>query len=419
MASRRSCRHAVRVTGSVPFFDDLALLRLMLSLDEQGWLRNITGEQLMEQAGGMPGDEAQRPVFVRELHIAREDELIGFELGHILGRIEPPRDHEYAYVQNLRNFRLRSAGRDRARGRVILQPLPDPDEDDGRAIPLRVIERVADALGEPLRGEEVRSFLLDAGVPAERLPDMLGWFDPSSKEGASEATYVRATLVGVRDRGSAGRRVVRSVIGRWLADELELGPSAAQRAEITGALARIGWHLRGNLLVIGEPVRRSASVTAGEGSSALETVLSICRRFDDFARQLTRRYADRDAFTVSDEYDVQDLLHAVLLLHFDDVRRESPNPSYLGSSSRIDFLLPEVGIAIEVKLSRDPRPDRRVGDELAEDVTRYADAAANRGARVLVCFVYDRNGILENPRGLERDLAAATTERLRVVGIVT
>jgi hypothetical protein len=51
-------------------------------------------------------------------------------------------------------------------------------------------------------------------------------------------------------------------------------------------------------------------------------------------------------------------------------------------------------------------------------VTRYSDPAANRGASILIAFVYDPDREIVNPRGLETDLAAASNERLQVVGVV-
>lgn len=74
-------------------------------------------------------------------------------------------------------------------------------------------------------------------------------------------------------------------------------------------------------------------------ASPATMVASILRRFDDAARALRGRKRGRADFEVNDEYDVQDLVHAVLRLHFDDVRPEEWSPSYLGASTRIDFLL--------------------------------------------------------------------------------
>ena len=69
-------------------------------------------------------------------------------------------------------------------------------------------------------------------------------------------------------------------------------------------------------------------------------------------QQLQRRHSGRLTLEVNDEYDVQDFLHALLRIFFDDVRPEEHTPSYAGKSSRIDFLLPEESIALECKMAK-------------------------------------------------------------------
>ena len=70
------------------------------------------------------------------------------------------------------------------------------------------------------------------------------------------------------------------------------------------------------------------------------TVINIIfHKFHDVADQLTDRHDNRNSLHINDEYDVQDLLHALLTLYFDDIRPEEWTPSYAGSSSRMDFLL--------------------------------------------------------------------------------
>lgn len=403
----RPLRHAVAMAPDTRFVNDLQILRVMLELEEQGRLHLMSGEQLIEEAGGRMGAEAERGAFVRELHILREDELIGFELGSLLGRPEP-RPNDYEYLQNLRGFRLRTKGRDRARGEVVRLPLLDPDADDGRPIPARIVERFAAAVADELRGAETRTFLADGGLPADQLPD----YD----EASGEATFVRHVVLALLERGSSGRRSVRDLIGRWLADELEIGPTPERRDELTGALARVGWHVEGGTLVVGERLVRPPA--SGDPVAPLERIVRICRRFDEVARQLGRPYRDRHVLTVADEHDAQHLLHALLRIDFDDVRAESWNPPYLGGSSRADFLLPEAAIVVEVKMARPSLLDKEMGKQLAEDITRYADPASNRGASTLVCFVYDPGRVLANPRGLEADLERASTERLRVLAVI-
>ena len=137
-------------------------------------------------------------------------------------------------------------------------------------------------------------------------------------------------------------------------------------------------------------------------ANRLDTILALCRRFHLFARQLAHRHDHRSAMTIKDEYDVQDLFHAILLLHFDDVRTEEVAPSYAGNSSRVDFYLPDARTIVEVKMTRHSLPQRRVVDQLIEDATRYASMSH---VDTLVCLVYDPDNHCRNPTALERDVA--------------
>lgn len=135
-----------------------------------------------------------------------------------------------------------------------------------------------------------------------------------------------------------------------------------------------------------------------------EGVLEIIfNRFFVVARQLLRRHAGRDSLTIKDEYDVQDLLCSLLVLHFDDVRPEEWTPSYAGGSKRMDFLLKDSEIAIEVKMTRAGLKDKDLGEQLIIDIANYKQ---HPGCKCLYCFVYDPDGYIRNPRGMEKDLQA-------------
>ena len=77
-----------------------------------------------------------------------------------------------------------------------------------------------------------------------------------------------------------------------------------------------------------------------DGTNPEDRIVAQCRRFPLFVDRLQNRQRSRNPVCVDDEYDVQDLLHAILKLHFDDVRPEEVTPSYAGSASRVDFYLP-------------------------------------------------------------------------------
>ncbi len=133
----------------------------------------------------------------------------------------------------------------------------------------------------------------------------------------------------------------------------------------------------------------------------VELIVSHCRRFPLFARQVGTRQRGRARFTIQDEYDVQDLLHAILLLSFDDVRPEEYTPSYASSSSRLDFFLPSERLIVEAKMTRKGLGQKKVVDELLIDCARYSRMP---DVDHLICIIYDPGGECKNPIAIENDI---------------
>ena len=138
---------------------------------------------------------------------------------------------------------------------------------------------------------------------------------------------------------------------------------------------------------------------------ASDNIKILCDRFHLFARQLKTRHSNRSTIEIIDEYDVQDLFHALLTLYFDDIKDEEPTPSYAGGSSRVDFLLKQEQTIIELKKTREKLTDKEVGEQLIIDITRYK---SHPDCKTLICFVYDPERRIKNPRGLENDLSKTT-----------
>jgi hypothetical protein len=101
------------------------------------------------------------------------------------------------------------------------------------------------------------------------------------------------------------------------------------------------------------------------------------------------------------EYDLQDLLHALLRPWVADIRPEEFTPSYAGSSTRMDFLLPTHELVIELKLVRDHAHARQIGKELIVDIEHYA---VHPGCKHLWCVIYDPDRLISNVAGLVGDL---------------
>jgi len=136
-------------------------------------------------------------------------------------------------------------------------------------------------------------------------------------------------------------------------------------------------------------------------NSTLQRVEEILIRFHKVAQQLTHRHDNRQTLIIENEYDVQDLLHALLKSVIDDIRPEPPVSDHAGSTSRADFLLKQLGTVVEAKMASSKLGRKQIGDQLILDIERYG---SNPEWAHMLCLVYDPSGYVKNPRGLENDL---------------
>lgn len=139
-----------------------------------------------------------------------------------------------------------------------------------------------------------------------------------------------------------------------------------------------------------------------------ESIINIENTFDlifgnfhKVVKSLRNRHDNRNTIDVADEYDVQDLLFAILQMFFKDIRKEEWTPSYAGNSSRVDFLLKEEKTVIEVKKTRSTMKDKDLGEQLIIDIAKYK---SHPDCKNLICFVYDPEGRIVNPNGIIKDL---------------
>jgi hypothetical protein len=153
---------------------------------------------------------------------------------------------------------------------------------------------------------------------------------------------------------------------------------------------------------------------ANPSPDALQTVVQLLSKFQVVARQLIHRHDSRPTLAITDEYDVQDLLHALLRVFFDDIREEESAPSVAGGTGRMDFLLKDHQIVVEVKKTRANLTAKVIGEQLMIDVERYR---SHPDCKHLVCFVYDPENLIRNPAALEKDLSKETAG-LNVVVLV-
>ena len=134
----------------------------------------------------------------------------------------------------------------------------------------------------------------------------------------------------------------------------------------------------------------------------LRFVERICRGFGEFLVPLAQRQHGRPPIVPEDEYDVQDFLHGVLRVFFDDVRPEDFAPERAGGRSRIDFVLKTERIVVEAKMTRPSLGASKVGAQLIVDIERYR---SHPDCDALVALVYDPERHIPNRRTLEADLS--------------
>lgn len=200
---------------------------------------------------------------------------------------------------------------------------------------------------------------------------------------------------------------------RAAVDVIETEREIISRVLSSAAPAQDAAEAAGLYIVLKRGIDRLALGSTSD-ANPVDKVVALCRRFQLFVERLQVRQRSRPPYPVVDEYDVQDLLHAILKLHFEDVRPEEWTPSYAGNSSRIDFLLPRERTIIEVKMTRLNLGQKEVANELIVDAARYAKMLHVDN---LVCFVYDPSRRCANPNALEDDLAQSDG-RLRVAAVV-
>jgi hypothetical protein len=147
----------------------------------------------------------------------------------------------------------------------------------------------------------------------------------------------------------------------------------------------------------GAPFPWSRKGEIGEAANPIANLERLLRRLPLVIRQLRSRHINRPVFLVADDRDLEDLLRTLLPIFFDDIRPESRTPSY-DRGTRTDFRLRQEGLVLTVKRAASRDCERKLGEQLQEDVTYYE---RDGSCKILVGFIYDPEGFLRDPGQLE------------------
>jgi REase_DpnII-MboI len=180
-----------------------------------------------------------------------------------------------------------------------------------------------------------------------------------------------------------------------------------QRARVVRMLEDSGFrYFRfGRVLPAGAPIENPSPSLAKDGprkpASLDELLLVLLKNLRRAMHPLTHRRRGAVSLTFSTEYDVQDLLHALLRPWVADIRPEEFTPSYAGTSTRMDFLLPAHRMVIETKIVRDANHAKKIGEELIVDIEHYRK---HPDCGSLWCVIFDPDHSIRNAGGLKKDL---------------
>jgi hypothetical protein len=221
-----------------------------------------------------------------------------------------------------------------------------------------------------------------------------------------------------------------TVLGNVLEEFMDTEPNSAEevqrwkedRGRVVRTLEENGlrYYRGGRILPSGTPPEEPYSPVASPGTPTIrkpkdldELLLVLLKNLRRAMHPLTHRRRGAVPLAFSSEYDVQDLLHALLRPWVADIRPEEFTPSYAGSGTRMDFLLPAHKTVIELKFVRDGAHAKRVGDELIVDVDHYRK---HPDCDTLWCVVYDPEHLIRNPDGL-KDLEGSRSSKDGMVNV--
>lgn len=122
--------------------------------------------------------------------------------------------------------------------------------------------------------------------------------------------------------------------------------------------------------------------------NADDTIRDILNNFSNAVQKIIKnRRKGKDNFQIKDEYDVQDILYVILKSIFPTLRDEDAVPKAGAKSTKIDFIIREEKILIEVKMMKEKDTNEtNFIEELKVDFESYHQCA---WLDKLYCFVYD------------------------------
>jgi REase_DpnII-MboI len=187
-----------------------------------------------------------------------------------------------------------------------------------------------------------------------------------------------------------------------------------RRSALTYAATEIPSTLDAAMLLDAITWSPSASLARRSG---LEYVLGVIDTFPTCADILAKRARNRPPFEIKDEYDVQDLFHALIRPAVPDLVPEDTTPKLAGKWSRLDFTSKATRLGFEIKHIKSVSHATTVRDELLVDEATYHE---HPYIDTVIAFISDPHQYISTAARLvfERDLSQDVTIKGRTVQYV-
>lgn len=188
------------------------------------------------------------------------------------------------------------------------------------------------------------------------------------------------------------RQAIKDLEGDPIADLINaiFNKELVKEASVISALQRVTLTdvIDVQLQLILEDFEASLLTVMMINKSADEVVRDVMTNFSNAIQKIVRsRRKGHNEFEIHDEYDVQDILYVILKSLFPNLKDEDPIPKVGGKSTKIDLILRDERILIEVKMikSGDSNENKFI-EELKTDFESYHEC---EWLDKLFCFVYD------------------------------
>lgn len=135
-------------------------------------------------------------------------------------------------------------------------------------------------------------------------------------------------------------------------------------------------------------IQLQTQITKINNLSAYDTIVCVLTNFNNSIKKITQgRRTGHALFSINDEYDVQDLLYVILKSFFPALKEEDPTPRVGAKSNKIDLILREEGILLEVKMIKQSNINEKdFVEQLKNDIQSYRNC---QWLKYLLFFVYD------------------------------